>query len=165
VTRSAESGTRARTRQAIIAAAASVFAEHPSASLSDIAAAADVARSTLHRYFADRAELINALADHAIERGDAAVADAAVDDGPAEDALRRLARSYFDLGPLMTFLLQEHERRWAGPPLRPAVGGRRRAHDEPSPPRPRGRQLRRGVRRGVDPERVLGAALHRVGER
>ncbi|WP_232664136.1 TetR/AcrR family transcriptional regulator [Pseudonocardia sp. TRM90224] len=103
----AESGTRARTRRAILDAAVTVLSERRTASMSEIADAANVARSTLHRYFADRAELIEALVDNAIARGSAAVQEAALDKGPATDAIRRLALAYFDLGPLMTFLWQE----------------------------------------------------------
>ncbi|MFC4947712.1 TetR/AcrR family transcriptional regulator [Pseudonocardia sp. GCM10023141] len=99
-----ESGTRARTRRAIIDAAVGVFSERPAAALGDVADAAGVARSTLHRYFADRGELIAALVDHAIERGEAALAGASIDDGPPAAALRRLTRSYFEIGPLMVLL-------------------------------------------------------------
>lgn len=103
-TATTESGTRSRTRRAIIDAAVEVLSERPSAALSDVADAAGVARSTLHRYFADRAELVTALNEHAIERADAAVAEAAIDHGAPADAMRRLARSYFELGPIMLLL-------------------------------------------------------------
>ncbi|MEJ3657296.1 helix-turn-helix domain-containing protein [Actinomycetes bacterium KLBMP 9759] len=103
----AESGTRARTRRAILDAAVTVLSERRTASMSEVAEAANVARSTLHRYFADRAELVEALAENAIARGGAAVREAALDKGPPMDAVRRLALAYFDLGPLMTFLWQE----------------------------------------------------------
>lgn len=38
-----------------------MLARDRTATLADIADAADVGRSTLHRYFADRAELVNAV--------------------------------------------------------------------------------------------------------
>lgn len=104
-TTTTESGTRARTRRAIIDAAVEVLSERPTATLSDVADVAGVARSTLHRYFADRAELVTALTEHALERGDAALAEAAIDTGPPADAMRRLARSYFELGPLMLLVV------------------------------------------------------------
>ena len=107
MTRTAESGTRARTRRAIITAAAAVLVERPTASLSDVADAAEVARSTVHRYFRDRGELMTALADHVVERADAAMTEAALDVGTSADALRRLATSCFDLGPLLLFLVRE----------------------------------------------------------
>ncbi|HZC09115.1 MAG TPA: helix-turn-helix domain-containing protein, partial [Mycobacterium sp.] len=52
------SGSQARTRAAILAATASVLARNRSATLPDIADAAGVGRTTLHRYFADRERLI-----------------------------------------------------------------------------------------------------------
>ena len=57
-----ESATRTRTRQAILAAAVTVFARDPSAALGEVAAAAGVGRTTLHRYFAERSDLLAALA-------------------------------------------------------------------------------------------------------
>ena len=57
---STATGLRGRTRKAILDAAMSVLAENPSAPLSEIAAAAEVGRSTVHRYFAERTELIKA---------------------------------------------------------------------------------------------------------
>jgi serine phosphatase RsbU (regulator of sigma subunit) len=50
-----------RNRERILDAAERLLEQSPSASLSDIAAAAGVARSTLHRRFATRADLIAAL--------------------------------------------------------------------------------------------------------
>lgn len=84
------SGTRARTRQAILDAAASVCARNPNASLADIAAAADVGRTTVHRYFPDRAHLERSLVEDTYRAIGVALDDAAVDEGSAREALRRL---------------------------------------------------------------------------
>ena len=70
---SSATGLRGRTRRAILDAAMSVLADNPSASLSDIAAAAEVGRSTVHRYFAERTELIKALAVHVHALSNAAI--------------------------------------------------------------------------------------------
>ena len=51
---STEGGPRTRTRRAILEAAMVVLAENGTASLADIASAAEVGRSTLHRYFPER---------------------------------------------------------------------------------------------------------------
>ncbi len=61
---SSHSGPRERTRKAILDAAMTVLADNPSASLTDIAAAADVGRSTVHRYYPERTDLLRALARH-----------------------------------------------------------------------------------------------------
>ena len=63
-----ETGTRGRTRKAILDAAIRVLAADPSASLGQIADAADVGRTTLHRYFPDRAELLAAVMQEAGRR-------------------------------------------------------------------------------------------------
>ena len=51
-----------RNRERIVEAAGRLLAQSPAASLTDIAAAAGVARSTLHRHFPDRRSLEEALA-------------------------------------------------------------------------------------------------------
>jgi TetR/AcrR family transcriptional repressor of lfrA len=104
VSEAAEQGTRSRTRKAILDAAAVVLPKNPNASLADIAAAADVGRSTLHRYFADRAELIRALALHVHAAANAAIARAEPDCGPPHDALRRVVECQLDLGPIVPFV-------------------------------------------------------------
>ncbi|WP_159149695.1 TetR family transcriptional regulator, partial [Dietzia lutea] len=49
-----ETGARARTRSAILDAAVEVLAEDRQASMADIATAAQVGRTTVHRYFPER---------------------------------------------------------------------------------------------------------------
>ena len=88
-----ESATRTRTRQAILAAAVTVFARDPSAALGEVAAAAGVGRTTLHRYFPERSDLLSALATHLLEAVAAAMERAAPALGPAPEALGRVCRS------------------------------------------------------------------------
>lgn len=96
-----ETATRARTRSAILAAAIDVLAADSGASLSDVAAAARVSRTTVHRYFPERSDLLAAVADEALRRVAAATERARLDQGPAPTALERAFREYFDLiGPL-----------------------------------------------------------------
>jgi AcrR family transcriptional regulator len=104
---SPESGTRSRTRRAILAAAAAVLARDRAATLADIADAAEVARSTLHRYFTDRDELVRAaIVDSlaAIEEGQRA---AAIDQGPADEGMRRLLTAMVDAGERLAFLFAD----------------------------------------------------------
>jgi TetR/AcrR family transcriptional repressor of lfrA len=100
-------GPRARTRQAILDAAITVFARNPAATLGDVAETAGVGRTTLHRYFADRAELLGALRDEAETRLSAARLRARISDDSGADAVRRLGQEYFDLGDLLSLLFTE----------------------------------------------------------
>jgi TetR/AcrR family transcriptional regulator, repressor for lfrA len=102
-----EGGARSRTRNAILDAAMSVLADNPTASLGDIAAAAAVGRSTLHRYFAERTDLLHALARHVHDLSNAAIEHAEPDCGPAMEALRRVVECQLDLGPIVPFIYNE----------------------------------------------------------
>jgi len=102
-----DGGSRSRTRKAILDAAMSVLATNPVASLADIATAADVGRSTLHRYFAERSDLLRALARHVHELSNAAIEHAEPDCGPPVEALRRVVACQLDLGPIIPFVFNE----------------------------------------------------------
>ncbi len=67
---------RLNTRDAIIEAAFELFNENPTTSLGEIAERAGVGRATLHRHFAGRSELMQALARVALTELEAAVSDA-----------------------------------------------------------------------------------------
>ena len=99
-----ESGSRARTRAAIVDAAIEVLARNPGAPLGDVAAAADVGRTTLHRYFAERADLTAAVQAEAVARLGRAVERARVPDGTGAAAIRRLCQEYFDLGDVLSLI-------------------------------------------------------------
>ncbi|OBG85496.1 TetR family transcriptional regulator [Mycobacterium sp. NS-7484] len=101
------SGARERTRRAILDAAMTALADNPSASLTDIATAADVGRSTVHRYYPERTDLLRALARHVHELSNAAIDRADPTHGPAYDALRRVVESQLDLGPIVLFVYSE----------------------------------------------------------
>jgi TetR/AcrR family transcriptional regulator, repressor for lfrA len=104
---STDSGVRSRTRKAILDAASTVLATNPAASLSDIANAAGVGRSTLHRYFAERSELLRALALHVHALSNAAIDRAEPACGPPLEALRRVVEAQLDLGPIVPFIYNE----------------------------------------------------------
>lgn len=102
-----ETGTRGRTRKAILDAAVRVLATDPGASLGQIADAADVGRTTLHRYFPDRAELLAALTQEAARRLTDAGERARLDEGTGLDALLRACQTCLQLGDLLTLLFTE----------------------------------------------------------
>jgi AcrR family transcriptional regulator len=102
-----ESGTRNRTRSAILSAAASVFARNRSATLADVAEAAEVGRSTLHRYFADRDELINSVVADSYQAIQQSVVNADVEHGAPLEAMRRLVAGMVELGDRLLFLFGE----------------------------------------------------------
>ena len=156
-----ESATRTRTRQAILAAAVTVFARDPSASLGEVAAAAGVGRTTLHRYFAERSDLLSALAIHLLEAVAAAMERAAPTLGPAPEALGRVCREYFELGDVLTVLFNEPSGIGADVGTQEECGARPRL---PSADRARaGRgQHRPGAHAGVVAVHVVGVAVHRV---
>ncbi len=99
-----ESGPRARTRRAILDAAIRLWGRDPSASLGDVAAEAQVGRTTVHRYFADRESLLAALTGDVAEQVVRAAARARLDDGTAPEALGRLVQEYLDLGDVLSLL-------------------------------------------------------------
>jgi AcrR family transcriptional regulator len=99
-----ETGVRARTRRAILDAAITTLTRDPSASLADIAAAANVGRTTVHRYFPERSDLIDAISADALERVSQAVVRARVDEGPAPGALARLCQEFFEFGDMFMLL-------------------------------------------------------------
>ncbi|MFD6949994.1 TetR family transcriptional regulator [Nocardiopsis sp. TSRI0078] len=92
-----ETRTRARTRRAILEAAVAVLGENSSAPLSQVAEAAGVARSTLQRYFAERADLVCALGEYAEELINEATERACTTEGTGLEAFRRLVPEYFGL--------------------------------------------------------------------
>lgn len=92
-----ETRTRARTRRAILDAAVDVLGENRAAPLSQVAIRAGVARSTLQRYFPERADLITALGDYANELANEATERARTTEGTAIEAFSRLVSEYFAL--------------------------------------------------------------------
>ncbi|MFF5676360.1 TetR/AcrR family transcriptional regulator [Streptomyces hygroscopicus] len=138
-----ESGARGRTRRAILGAAASVLSRRRNATLADIAAAADVGRSTLQRYFPDREVLVSAVVEDSLQRLDESLKEARIDQGPPLEALRRLVVAMLDVGDHVLFL-------YGDPRIIEAIVAR-------GGPDPAAEEIRRLIRRGqaegiVDPE-------------
>ncbi|MFI0423608.1 TetR/AcrR family transcriptional regulator [Spongiactinospora sp. 9N601] len=123
-----ESGTRNRTRRAILSAAASALARDRTATLADIAERAEVGRSTLHRYFADREELIRAAVVDSLAAIEASVKDAAVDFAEPLGSIRRLIAGMVEVGDRIAFLFGDpgmnqvmRDAPWAPDPEAPSV--------------------------------------------
>jgi AcrR family transcriptional regulator len=98
------SSVQARTRAAILAATASALAANRTATMPEIATVAGVGRTTLHRYFADRETLIYEATLDSIRVLTEAVDEAATDDGPALDAMRRFITAAVSIGERLVFL-------------------------------------------------------------
>jgi AcrR family transcriptional regulator len=98
------SGSRSRTQNAILAAAATVLAKKPAATMPEIAEAAAVGRTTVHRYFADRQTLIRAATADAIQAVNRAIDDAAPEQGSALDATRRVIAAMVSMSDRILFL-------------------------------------------------------------
>jgi AcrR family transcriptional regulator len=118
-----KTSVRSRTRGAILAAAASVLARDRTATLPDIAEAAGVGRTTLHRYFPDRESLIEAAIEDSIQAIRQSVAEAALDQGPSLDAMRRAVAAMVAVGDRLLFVFGD-----------PRVLKGYRAPDEVAPP-------------------------------
>lgn len=92
------------TRAAVLRAAAAVLAVDSGASLAQIAAAAGVGRTTVHRAFPTRADLLTALAVDAVGHVRAAIDAARLEDGPATEVLERVAAQVLPLADQVRFL-------------------------------------------------------------
>ncbi|GGU56574.1 hypothetical protein GCM10010178_56290 [Lentzea flava] len=75
----------------------------PTASLGDVAKAAGVGRTTLHKRFPTRADLIHALATEALDLVDEAISGVDLD---TDDAIEQLVEKLVPLGPRVEFLLR-----------------------------------------------------------
>lgn len=104
-----ETGARARTRRAILDAAVTVLSGNATASLTEVAQAAEVGRTTLHRYFPERGDLLRALGQEAVAAVVVAIERARPDDGTGLEALQRLCRELFDLGDLLMMVFNQSQ--------------------------------------------------------
>jgi AcrR family transcriptional regulator len=96
-----------RTRRALLDAAADLLSRDTRASLADVATAAGVGRTTLHRYFATREDLLHALVDEAVGCIADAIADGRPQDGATVPALARVIDRLVELGPYVRFLMAD----------------------------------------------------------
>ncbi|GAA2735492.1 helix-turn-helix domain-containing protein [Actinocorallia aurantiaca] len=94
-----------RSVRAVLEAAERVLAEDPGASMEQIAAAAGVARTTIHRRFANRQALIEALASSAARQLAQAVDDGRPDTAPPLVAMHRITANVLQVKSAWTFAL------------------------------------------------------------
>lgn len=102
-----ETGARARTRRAILDAAVAALAANPTASLAEVAQAADVGRTTLHRYFPERSDLLKAIGALAVSAVTAALERSRPTEGTGLEALQRACRELFELGDLLMMVFNQ----------------------------------------------------------
>ncbi len=91
-------------RSAILRSAAALLAVDSGASLAQIAAAAGLGRTTVHRAFPTRADLLTALALQSVGHLQAALDRARLDDGPATEVLGRIVEQVLPLAAELRFL-------------------------------------------------------------
>jgi len=90
---------RDRTAALIVDSAAALLARSgETASMEDIATAAGIGRATLYRYFANRDELLRAMASASVEELAVQIGEADLDNAPFDEALTRLTRAIIATG-------------------------------------------------------------------
>jgi AcrR family transcriptional regulator len=95
---------RNRTERAIVAAAVRTWTTDRAATLPEIAEAAEVGRTTLHRYFPERDGLIRAAVEHALEAIGAAIAEAQPSTGHPLEAMRRVVAALASVSEAIMFV-------------------------------------------------------------
>lgn len=99
----------ASNRERLLHAAADVLGRRPNATQDEIAAAVGVSRATLHRYFAGRAALLEALNQLAVAQLREALNAARCQDGTASEALQRLVPACEPVSGYLTFLCAQSQ--------------------------------------------------------
>jgi AcrR family transcriptional regulator len=90
-------------RPSLLDVAAEVLVADPAASLAEVAEAAGIGRTTLHKHYATREDLLCAVGHRAIELWEQAVAAAGGSDDP-DGGLRALVAAMIPIGPQLGFL-------------------------------------------------------------
>jgi AcrR family transcriptional regulator len=111
---SVHAGARSRV---LLDVAAEVLVADPSASLAEVAFAAGIGRTTLHKHFATRDDLIRAVGHRAIDLWEQAIDEVTARGG----GLRAMAEALIPIGPQLAFLwrnpifdhVEDIARRWA----------------------------------------------------
>jgi AcrR family transcriptional regulator len=93
----------ANARRPVLDVAAEVLVTDPTASLATVASAAGIGRTTLHKHYATRDELLVAVAHRSLDVCVQAAKDAV---SVPEGALRRLVDALIPVGPQLAFLFR-----------------------------------------------------------
>ncbi|MCX4979773.1 TetR/AcrR family transcriptional regulator [Streptomyces sp. NBC_00572] len=96
-------------RTQVLHAAAALLSRKATATLDEVARSAGIGRATLHRHFAGRDALVRALEELGLQEMEAALDRAALDEGPEDEAVRRLVAEVEDVAPLLSFLYTENQ--------------------------------------------------------
>ncbi|MFJ1973576.1 TetR/AcrR family transcriptional regulator [Streptomyces sp. NPDC087903] len=96
-------------RDHVLRTSAALLTRKSTATMDEVAKAAGISRATLHRHFAGRDALVRALESLGIAECEAAVAAARLDDGPAQEALRRFLKELEPAAGLLAFLYTENQ--------------------------------------------------------
>ncbi|MFD9906860.1 TetR/AcrR family transcriptional regulator [Streptomyces sp. NPDC059063] len=96
-------------RDQVLRSAAAQLTRKGSSTMDEVAKACGISRATLHRHFAGRDALIRALEDLGIQECEAALAAARLDEGSAQEALRRLIMEIEPAAGLLAFLVTENQ--------------------------------------------------------
>jgi AcrR family transcriptional regulator len=100
------SAVRRDVKAAVLDAAVEVLVADPSASLAEVAEAAGIGRTTLHKHWATRDDLLRAVGHRALDRWEHAIGAVvdAPDGGRRDGGLRDLAEAMISVGPYLSFL-------------------------------------------------------------
>ncbi|MCB8903311.1 MULTISPECIES: TetR/AcrR family transcriptional regulator [unclassified Streptomyces] len=96
-------------RTQVLHAAAALLTRKATATMDEVARSAGIGRATLHRHFAGRDALVRALEELGLQEMEAALDRAGLDDGPEDEALRRLIAEVEHVAPLLSFLVTENQ--------------------------------------------------------
>ena len=94
-------------REQLLRAAADFLGRRPNATQDEIAAAVGVSRATLHRHFAGRAALLEALDELAVAQMHQALKTARLQEDSATEALRRLVTACRPVSPYLALLYSQ----------------------------------------------------------
>jgi AcrR family transcriptional regulator len=111
--------SRRGTGPSLLDVAAQVLVADPAASLADVAEAAGIGRTTLHKHYATREDLLHAVGDRAIDLWEHAICGITGQEDP-DGGLRAMTTAMIPIGPQLAFLwrtptfdhVKEIEVRW-----------------------------------------------------
>lgn len=95
-------------RERMLRAIATILADQPRLPMEQLAQALGISRATLHRAFPTREAIVAAVLGLALAQSQQAIEAAAIEEGPAEQAIGRLVASFMPNASLYLFLRSAH---------------------------------------------------------